>query len=155
MKLLKVMILALAVAAPGLARAQQIVATDVLSIANFFLNAGTKPKIDIDDYGDPRINVRYQGAEFAIYYYGCNNGQNCSSVQFYSGYKTEGSVSYAQINKWNADKRFVKAYLSDSGNARIEQDIYLGDYGMDAGDFGNIVDNWVRSMARFEVAINW
>ncbi len=155
MKILKVMVLALAFAAPGLARAQQIVATDALSIANFFLESGTKPKIDVDEYGDPRINVKYQGSEFAIYFYGCNNGQNCRSVQFYSGYRTEGSVSYAQINKWNADKRYVKAYLSDSGNARIEQDIYLGDYGMNAGDFREMVDNWVRSMARFEVAINW
>jgi len=155
MSLIRNLLMAIGLMLPIAGHAQQIVATDVTSVANFFLNEGAKPQLDTDKYGDPRIKVRYQGSDFIVYYYGCTDGSDCTSIQFYSGYKTKGRISEAVVNKWNNDKRYLKAYISEAGSARIEQDIYLGTYGMDIDDFRQLVDTWVRLMVKFEVFIDW
>jgi len=155
MSLIRNLLVATALMVPQIGHAQQIVASDVLSVANFFLGEGAKPQLSTDKYGDPKIRVKYQGSEFVVYYYGCTDGVDCSSIQFYSGYQTEGRVSEAVVNKWNNDKRYIKAYISESGSARIEQDIFLGDQGMAIDDFRTVLDTWVRLMGKFEVFIDW
>ena len=148
-------LLAAAFLVPSAGFAQQIVATDATSIANFFLDEGTEPSVETDSTGDPMIKVDYYGADFTIYFYGCDDGQNCQSIQFYSGYRTDGGVRLSKINEWNADNRYAFSYISESGNARIEQDLYLGSGGVNSDDFAKIVGIWVRSVKEFEEHIEW
>jgi len=148
-------LLAAAFLIPSTGFAQQIVATDATSIANFFLGEGTEPSIETDNTGDPKIKIDHYGTDFVIYFYGCSDGQNCKSIQFYSGYRTDGGVRLSKINEWNADNRYAFAYISESGNARIEQDLYLGNTGVSSDDFAKIVGVWVRSVKEFEEHIDW
>jgi putative sensory transduction regulator len=99
--------------------------------------------------------IRYYDTSFSIYFYGCNNGTGCTSIQYFSGYRTEGSVSASRLNEWNRDKRYARAYLSDSGAARIEYDVYLGADGMSQADFDQSFSLWTRSMGEFEEFIDW
>jgi len=152
---LRVALAVLLFTVPNLAAAEQVVANDATSIANFFLNEGLKPRVERDSVGDPKIKINYYGTEFVIYYYGCTDGENCDSIQFFSGYRTEGSIRLSAVNEWNVSQRFGYAYISDTGNARIEHDVFLGDIGMDADDFAKLVNRWTRAVKGFESHIDW
>ena len=51
-------------------------------------------------------------------------------MQFFVGYAEPKAASLTQVNKWNAEHRFGRAYLADSGSARIEMDVNLDEGGM-------------------------
>ena len=135
--------------------AENIVASDPGVLLSFFLDQGIPAELTKDDYGDPKINVRYFGTKFGIYYYGCNNGENCRAIQFFSGYKTSGKISLEQINSWNTTERYAKAYLSKELNARIEYDVHLGNVGMSKEDFDSVFSLWTQSIENFEKLIDW
>jgi len=138
------------------ATAQNITAGDGTAIANYFLSEGFSPELSRDNVGDPLIEVDFYGTEFAIYFYGCNDGgDGCNAIQFYSGYAVNGAVRLAQVNAWNTEQRYARAYVSDSGAARIEYDVYLGDTGVTENDFAAILSNWVAQQREFEGHIGW
>jgi len=153
--MIRTLIVAGALLIPQTGFAQQIVATDATSIADFFTDEGATPTVEVDNVGDPKISVEYYGAEFTIYFYGCDDGKDCDAIQFFSGYRTEGSVRLSKVNDWNADKRYAIAYISDSGSTRIEQDIFLGREGMHPDDFAKVLGIWVGQMRDFEEHIDW
>ena len=155
MSILRQILFAGLIAFPGVSFAQNIVATDATSVANFFLEEGIEPSVEEDNTGDPKINVDYYGTDFSIFYYGCTNGQNCDSIQFFSGYRTDGGVRISKVNEWNANKRYAFAYISEEGNARIEHDVFLGSVGMDPNDFAKLLGLWVRAQKEFEEHIGW
>ncbi len=155
MQHLKTLGLAAVVSVMGSASlAENIVASDPGVLLSFFLDQGISAELTKDDYGDPKIDVRYYGTKFEIYYYGCNNGENCRAIQFFSGYQTNGSISLEQINSWNTTKRYAKAYLSKELSARIEYDVLLGNVGMSKEDFDSVFSLWTRSMENFEKFID-
>jgi len=155
MSFLRNTLIASAFLLPGTGFAQQIVATDAESVMEFFRGEGFEPTVEIDNVGDPLVTVDYYGSEFSVYYYGCEDGNNCDAIQFFSGYRTEGSVRLAMINEWNTDNRFARAYISDSGSARIEHDVYLGQSGMTSDDFAGLLGRWTRAVKNFEEFIDW
>jgi len=140
---------------PQMAQAQQIIAKDPQSVARFFEGEGLDVTLGTDDAGDPKIKVDYYGTSVPIYFYGCRNNLNCTEIQLFSGYKTEGGVRLTRINEWNAKNRFSRAYISDSGSTRIEHDVYLGRSGMSADDFAALMGVWVTTVLEFEEFIDW
>ena len=89
--------------------AENIVASDPQVLLSYFFDQGIPAKLTIDDYGDPKIDARYFGTNFNIYYYGCSGGENCRAIQFFSGYRTDGRISLEQINSWNTTERYARA----------------------------------------------
>ncbi len=154
MNLLKTLGAAALMAMPAMASAE-IVAESADSIVAYFEAEGASVESTIDNVGDPKLTVDFYGTEFTIYFYGCDDGKNCDSIQFFSGYQTEGSVRIARANEWNADNRFVRAYISDSGSARIEHDVFLGRNGLSADDFAGLVSRWAGQVRDFEEFIDW
>ena len=102
----KSLALAAVVSALGAAAsAENIVASDPGVLVAYFFDQGIPAKLTKDDYGDPLIDARYFGTNFKIYYYGCTGGENCRSIQLFSGYRTDGRISLEQINSWNTSER--------------------------------------------------
>lgn len=155
MKLTKLIAVAALMVSPVAVQAQNLVAKNAKSVERFFQNEGAEIESTVDNVGDPKLDVTYYGNEFSVYYYGCDDNTNCNAIQFFSGYKTEGSVRLSKINTWNAENRYARAYVSDSGSARIEMDIYMGDDGVSPDDFASMVSLWSRSMNEFEDLIDW
>ena len=99
-------------------------------------------KLDKDDDGEPRINLKVDGYDWSIYFYACAAGANetrpCVSYQFYSGYTTAKPVPLATINKWNTDKRYARAYnfvqRDGKTSARIEIDVLSEGTGADKAE---------------------
>ncbi|MBN9222612.1 MAG: YbjN domain-containing protein [Mesorhizobium sp.] len=75
-------------------------------------------KLDKDDGGDPMVSGRLQGMKYVIYFYGCENHENCKSIQFSSGYTDAFTVE--QANEWNKKYRWVKAFSGDGSNFKMD-----------------------------------
>ena len=151
-----VKVAAVALLLPAVAAADHtLVASDPEGMKSFFTDQGIATKLETDDYGDPLLSIRYYDTSFSVYFYGCDNGADCRSVQFTSGYRTNGSVSEAGMNSWNREKRYVRAYVSDRGGAQLEYDVYLGADGMSPTDFGQVLSTWTDFQSEFEDFIDW
>ncbi|MGB0799024.1 MAG: YbjN domain-containing protein [Planktomarina sp.] len=137
------------------ASAEQIKASDPDGLTNFLVAEGIDAKLGEDDYGDPIIRIKYYGTNFSLYFYGCNEAQNCQSIQFYVGYRTQGSWSDDQATTWNRERRYSKAYVTDKGSSRLEYDVYTGDYGVHPDDFVEMFSTWTRDIEDFEAEISW
>ncbi|WP_259776396.1 YbjN domain-containing protein [Aliiroseovarius crassostreae] len=146
---------ALAAFTAGGALAQNITAADPQSLMNFFADEGAPAKLDVDNVGDPLIEMKHYGTEFAVYFYGCDDGKSCDAIQFFSGYSTDGKTPIATINVWNRENRYGRAYLTDEGNARVEYDIYTGADGITREDFAEVFEMWLSVMGQFEKHIDW
>lgn len=102
---------------------------------------GYSSSVDIDDSGDPRVNMTIDGYDWSIYFYDCASGarddRQCVSYQFYSGYTLKQPASPDIINKWNTEQRYAKAYSyiqrNGSHSARIEIDVRSAGTGADPG----------------------
>ena len=140
---------------PQIGQAEQIIGKDPQSLARFFATEGLEHTVSTDDVGDPKIKVEYYGTSVPIYFYGCRENRNCTEIQLFSGYKTEGGVRVSRINEWNANNRFARAYISEAGSARIEHDVYLGSAGLSADDFAAVMGLWVTKVLEFEEFIDW
>ncbi|MEP2716795.1 YbjN domain-containing protein [Pseudophaeobacter sp.] len=155
MNLTKILAVAALAIAPVAAQAQNLTARDASSIQNFFLDEGSDVELLEDNVGDPQLNVIHYGSEFTIFFYGCHDNTNCDSIQFYSGYATDGGVRLKTVNTFNAEKRWVRAYVGDSGSTKLEMDLYMGDGGINADDFAETVGLWSRLMGDFEEVIGY
>ncbi|TIU73859.1 MAG: YbjN domain-containing protein, partial [Mesorhizobium sp.] len=86
----------------------------VLDIAKGFGSA----RMDKDDNGDPMISGRVEGVKYLIHFYGCEDHENCKSLQFSTGYTDPLTADRA--NAWNAKYRWVKAYSGDGSNFKMD-----------------------------------
>jgi Putative bacterial sensory transduction regulator len=133
----------------GTARAQTVTAQNPQSIVAALQGAGYKAELSKDGTGDPLIRSSSGGTSFAIFFFGCTKNVDCATIQFFAGY-TDKKPTLAQLNDWNSKKRFGRAYISDSGSARVEMDVDLDDGGISAKLFEDNVEFWVATMAAFE-----
>jgi hypothetical protein len=132
----------------GIASAQNVDATkpnEILSIAKGFGSA----ELDEDSTGDPRIMGRISGTGYAILFYGCSSGSRCKSLQFYAPWKTSKKISLEKINKWNKEKRYVKAHLDSDDDPIIQFDVEL-EYGMSRRNLEECFKDWELALDAFK-----
>lgn len=147
--------LALGMTTAAFAQDGKVIALDPESVVAFFFDNGIPAKLTTDSVGDPLIEFRNNGESMQVFFYDCENNTECLSLQFYSGYKVGDDVGLDVINAWNADRRFVRAYKTDEGAARIEMDVATSRDGITQRDFSDIYDLWIESTGLFEERIGW
>jgi len=118
-------------------------ASDETVITEFFRGFGTS-RLGQDDVGDPQVTGRMDGIGYVVYFYGCDAGKNCKSIQIRAGW-TDSSVTIDEVNAWNLEKRFSKAYLDADGDPVVEMSINMAG-GLTAENFNDTID-WWRVMA--------
>ncbi|WP_081647642.1 YbjN domain-containing protein [Pseudorhodobacter ferrugineus] len=84
-----------------------------------------------------------------MYFYGCEDGANCTSIQFYMGIELDHTVSLERINDWNRDKRFGTAVFDTDGYPYLKMDLNLDFGGITAPAFEDNLDLWERLVAEF------
>ncbi len=146
-------VLAAGLAAP--ASAEQILASNPQSLINFFFDQGVPAQLKTDSVGDPLVEFRVNGDTGQIFFYDCTDNTACLALQFYAGYKLDVPVDLETINSWNTDRRFVRAYRTDDGAARIEMDIATSQDGISSRDFADLYSLWLESVGLFEERIGW
>ena len=116
----------------------------ILDIAKGFGSA----RLDTDSAGDPKIVGRINGTRYGILFYGCSNGKQCDDIQFFTAWAGV-TVSMNEINKWNSEKRFGKAYLDDEGDPVLEMSSNI-DYGVTERNLEDSFDWWSKAVDRFK-----
>ena len=110
--------------APLSAVAQNLVMADnpdkVLEIARGFGSAELESASD----GSPRIRGRMEGTNYSVLFYGCEDGKDCTTIQFWM-YTNAPQNPLLALNNWNRDRRFGKAYIDADGDVVIEMDVNL------------------------------
>lgn len=83
---------------------------------------GYKAQIEVEKDGAKHVNSASDGLKFSVYFYDCKKDR-CASIEYYVGFdKSDDTPSLEKINTWNREKRFLKAYLNDKGDAGFEYD---------------------------------
>lgn len=109
---------------------------------------GQVAKIGKDDEGDPKIHSGAEGSGFDVYFFGCNKGPRCTSIEFSVAYHVDGGLTLAQINDWNRKKRFGRAYLDSENDPFIGMDIDV-EKGFSTEAIDNNIDTWNSVMGAF------
>ena len=138
-------IAAIALTLGSAAHAQQVSAANPQSVVAALQSGGYKATLEKDSTGDPRIKSAASGANFVITFYGCTANRNCKTVTFYAGW-TGSKATVAQMNAWNKDKRFSRAYIDKDGDPVFEFDVDLDDGGMSQALFIDNVEFWEAAM---------
>lgn len=124
------------------------------AIVDMFQSEGYKAKLEATKSGRPVLRSSSSGKEWSIIFYGCNDGQSCTSLQFYTSYDLDNSISLEKINEYQKGSRFVKIWLDDELDPIVELDINL--YGGVTKE--NILDwlgLWEASISKFEKFIDF
>ncbi len=151
---MKFLALALGFALAAPAASAQVMA-DIDVIAVFLQEFGLPTEKTVDPDGDPKIESRIEGTRFAVYFYGCDNGKECDSIQFSTGFDLKEPMSLESANAWNRDKRFGKVYLDEDGDPYIEYDVNTDFDGIGAENFDDSIDLWRALLAEFRDYIDW
>jgi hypothetical protein len=140
----------IAISVASRTHAENILAADPDGVFTYFKDNSFPSRLTTDAVDDPLVQVKYLDTVFDVYFYGCVGNTNCQSVQFHKGYATDGTVTMAQTNAWNADTEFTHAYVTEDENVRLEFDVYTGNAGLLPYDFSAIVAIWLDSLTEFE-----
>ena len=74
--------------------------------------------------GDPQITGKIEGVTYQVYFRNCTDGTDCEDLNFYLGF-LDIKPSLEDINEWNFNKRFSRAYLDQDQDACVEMDLDL------------------------------
>ncbi|CTQ49872.1 YbjN domain-containing protein [Jannaschia donghaensis] len=149
-------IAAVAVCAARISFAQDFVAaSDPEGVMRAMQQEGYLATMGTDDLGDPKISSKVSESNFSVFFYGCNNATDCTSIQFSSGYDLDIPMNAKRINDWNRENRFGRAFVDDEGDPFIRMDIVLAEAGNSTGSFSYNLDFWRLLIEDFEDFIDW
>jgi hypothetical protein len=80
--------------------------------------------LDKDAVGDPMIEGRIGGQAYTLFFYGCEGGANCSSIQF-TTYFANVRPDAGAVSTWNDANRFGTLYLDRDGDLALDMDVNL------------------------------
>lgn len=93
-------------------------------IAAVLIDSGYKAEMEQLESGRTVIRSSTSGYRFSIYLYGPKDQrEHVTTIQFRSSFTDR--VSLESVNRWNSDKRFVKAYSDQDGELALEWDVVV------------------------------
>ena len=131
-----------------------VTATDAFTVMQAMQDFGLVATMGKDSQGDPKISSRVSDTKFSVYFYGCEDNDNCSSILIKAGYDLNNGISALKINEWNREKRFTKAYIDDEGDPYLEMDVNLDYEGVGNQNFADNLDWWRLLVEDFEEFID-
>ncbi len=156
-------------AAPGALPAKPVAATidvpvpagrissrNMGSVIAVLQKEGYKAKLVRDD-DDYNVESATSGASFYIYPQNCEQKVDCEDMLFRAAYtkRDKDPVTVTQINQFNRDSRWVRAYLDKDDDPVVEMDVLFTDQQVDEKMFIEAVDIWTRAMGEFHKTIGF
>jgi hypothetical protein len=125
-----------------------VCASSPKTLAGVMQDEGFKAKIGEGSDGDPTIESAANGYTYVIYFYGCEKGANCDSIQFNASFSAEDDNTPAYANDWNANKRFIQASVTDKKGLELRYDLSTVG-GLNKKNFADVVDWWHSMLSEF------
>jgi hypothetical protein len=91
-------------------------------LADIVHEMGFVPHLSTDKSGDPVIRFNIEGLTCTIWFYGVKD-ERANSLQFSTGFADK--ISPSKVSEWNANKRYLKAYLDTEGDVIGNMDVDL------------------------------
>lgn len=129
------------------ALAQGLLTAHPETVLDLVRNHGTG-ELERDATGDPMIVAQTGGIRYVVYFYDCDASSLCKSIQFRAAWNAPGEYSMRDMNEWNRDRRFAKAYLDDDSDPTLEMDVNL-DFGVTRDNLDDTIDWWRVVLTRF------
>lgn len=96
----------------------------------------------------PFITGRMNGQRYGIFFSGCSNGQECDYIVFTAVWG-EQNVSIKDVNTWNREFYFGKAYIDKKDRLILEMSVNL-DYGVTQKNLDDTFGLWGVVLRRFD-----
>lgn len=136
--------------------AAQNVSADPTAVSAVLEQSGFESRWEQTPGGQPALLSSNDASDFSVFFSNCNgDGDECSTLQFYAGYQTNGRTELSAINAFNRDTRFGDAYLDEEGDAVLEMDVNLDFGGISRENLADQISVWTDLMETFETAIDW
>lgn len=113
--------------------------------------AGFRAKLDKDKTGDPLISSEASSYAFDIFFYGCENSKNCTSLQFQTSFGAEEDNTPEYANAWNTKYRFVQASVKKK-ELQLAYDVTT-EGGLTKANFQDVANWWSSSLGEFSVFV--
>ena len=97
---------------------------------------------------NPFITVRIDGTQYDIVFRGCSNGKDCDDILFVAAWRGV-KVTMDDINAWNRDKKFGRAFLNINGDPMLGMPVNL-DYGVTQRNLVVTFNWWTKVLAGFK-----
>lgn len=143
---------AFSLALPVMANAGGVSVSDVIRVSK---SEGYSITQDVDSDGDPMLSGKINGISYDIFFYGCEDvHQHCGSMQFSTAFDLTKGITMDEINAWNRDYRFGKAYVDDEMDPFIEYNITLLG-GVTDENLADVIDWWRIALEQFTDHIDY
>lgn len=113
--------------------------------------AGFRAKLGTDKTGDPMVSSEASSYVFDIYFYGCEYGKNCTSLQFLASFGAEDDNTPEYANEWNSNYRFVQASV-EKMELQLAYDVTT-EGGLTKANFEDVTNRWSSSLGEFSVFV--
>ncbi len=137
------------------AHAELVGAGRTAVIADIVKAQGMKADIKQTDGEPDYIESSHDGLKYLILFMNCDDSQrNCKTIQFYMGYNDAKDTTLDELNSWNRDKRFARAYRDEQGDPVLEMDLDLDFNGIPRENVGEALNTWKALMEAFQTHIH-
>ena len=133
-------------AAPAVRAEETIDATDPEGILDVARHYGEATLLK-DGEGDPLINGSIDGTSYQLFFYGCSENRNCTTLMFTASWEVPNLTDKAMAT-WNRDKRFGNAYIDGDGFPTVEMNVNLL-YGVTRRNLDDTIDWWKLVLNEF------
>lgn len=131
-----------------------ICASDPQGIVNTLQVLGYRAQLGKSETtGNPKIESAESGYTFTIYFYGCEKGINCTSLNFLSTFEKNAKYTPAFVNFWNKTNRFSQLALEDDGALAISYDLSTVG-GVNQINFSDVADWWQLTLGNLRTYLN-
>jgi len=121
--------------------ANMVCASNPKSIIDAMQQAGYRAELTTDGVGDPQIYSSASGYKYSVMFYDCTDHKACKSLQFQASFDVVAGVDGDYVNKWNEQKRFVRAALEDGDTFYLRYDLSTTG-GLNQKNFADVLDWW-------------
>ncbi|MDE2596015.1 MAG: YbjN domain-containing protein [Sphingomonadales bacterium] len=106
-----------------------------------------------DSTGNPKIESAANGYNYSVLFYGCEKGENCTSLGFMITFEKDPTNTAQLANEWNKANRFSQMALNDDGTLSLSYDISTVG-GLSQPNFADVVDWWQVILGNVRVFFN-
>lgn len=121
-------------------------------VADWLTGLELTPQLNEAD-GDPYIQVEAEGLAWTVSFFDCEVGR-CGSLQYTAGFSNE-TITPGMVNRWNLERRYLKAYHDPQGpTAVVQYDVDIRP-GEGVGQLGRSLARWAVMLPDFAVHVGY